>query len=74
MPTMHVVPPEAGWAVTREHDEERVSPHNDAEAAATLHARGHGDVEVAFHGRDGRVRDPDTMDRAHEGAGRDTVR
>ncbi|HST39742.1 MAG TPA: DUF2188 domain-containing protein [Conexibacter sp.] len=77
MPTIHVVPHDDGWAVKHEGEDEPISTHGtqgEAEAAAKTHARGHGDPEVVIHGRDGRIRDSDTMDRAHEGAGRDTVR
>jgi hypothetical protein len=78
MARIHVVP--AGgvrWAVKHEGNEDAVSEHSteqEHERAAEEHARGHGDWEVLIHGRDGRIRDSDTLDRAHEGKGRDRVR
>lgn len=77
MPTVHVVPHEDGWAVKHAGEEQPISTHDrqeDAERAAKSHAREHGDAEVVIHGRNGRIRDSDTMDPAHEGPGRDTVR
>ena len=78
MARIHVVPAGAGrWAVKHEGEEEAVSEHSteqEAERAAKEHAHGHGDREVVIHGRDGRIRDSDTLERAHEGKGRDRVR
>ena len=73
---VHVVPHDGGWAYKHEGDEQPVetfSTQSDAETAAKAHAREHGDTEVVLHGQDGRIRDSDTMDRAHEGPGRDSV-
>lgn len=77
MPTIHVVPHDGRWAAKHEGESEPILTRDteaEAEQAAKAHAREHGDVEVVIHGRDGRVRDSDTMDRAHEGPGRDAVR
>jgi hypothetical protein len=77
MPNIHVVPDGNRWAVKHEGEQQPLSTHDtevEAERAAKEHARAHGDAEVIIHGKDGKIRDSDTMDRAHEGPGRDTVR
>jgi hypothetical protein len=73
---IHVVPHEGGW--TFEHEGGKPEGHydtqRDAERAAKQHAREHGDWEVVIHDRRGRIRDSDTIDRAHESPKRDRVR
>ena len=61
----HVVPnPEGGWDVTAPGGS-RASAHRDTQAAAQDRARAIvgnlGGGEVVIHGRDGRVRDSDTV-------------
>lgn len=74
---IHVVPAGDGWGYKHEGEDALAGTfptQDEAERAAKAHARDHGDWEVVIHGRDGRIRDSDTIDPAHEGAGRDTVR
>jgi hypothetical protein len=73
---IHVVPHEGGWTFKHEggQPEGQFSTQDEAERAAKEYARSHGDWEVVLHDRHGRIRDSDTMDRAHEGRGHDTVR
>lgn len=61
----HVVPnPEGGWDVTKP-DASRASSHSDTQAEAVDRAReivrNAGGGEVVTHGRDGRIRDSDTV-------------
>jgi hypothetical protein len=61
----HVVPnPEGGWDVTA-GDASRASSHQDTQAEAIDRARtivqNLGGGEVVIHGRDGRIRDSDTV-------------
>lgn len=61
----HVVPnPEGGWDVTAP-EASRASAHRDTQSAAQDRAReivsNLGGGEVVIHGRDGRVRDSDTI-------------
>jgi len=61
----HVVPnPEGGWDVTAPGGQRR-SAHTDNQADAIDRARdilGHqGGGEIVIHGRDGKVRDSDTV-------------
>ncbi|MEX2324049.1 MAG: DUF2188 domain-containing protein [Acidimicrobiia bacterium] len=61
----HVVPnPEGGWDVVAPNAK-RVSSHHDTQSEAELRAkdivRNAGGGEVRIHGRDGRVRDSDTV-------------
>lgn len=77
MPRIHVVPDGDEWAIKHEGDDKPVSQHTtqeEAETVAKAHAREHGDPEVVIHGNDGRIRDSDTMDPAHESGVHDEVR
>lgn len=61
----HVVPnPEGGWDV-KKPDAERSSGHFNTQADATDRAReiveNAGGGEVVIHGRDGQIRDSDTI-------------
>ena len=61
----HVVPnPEGGWDV-RANDASRASAHHDTQADAIDRAReivhNAGGGEVVIHGRDGKIRDSDTV-------------
>ncbi len=61
----HVVPnPEGGWDVTKP-DAERPSSHHDTQRDAEARAKqilgNAGGGEAVIHGRDGRVRDSDTV-------------
>ncbi|ABL79604.1 conserved hypothetical protein [Nocardioides sp. JS614] len=61
----HVVPnPDGGWDV-RAPDAQRSSAHTDTQADAISRARdivgNAGGGEVVIHGRDGRIRDSDTV-------------
>lgn len=61
----HVVPnPEGGWDVVRPNAD-RASSHHDTQADAIGRAReivgNSGGGEIVIHGRDGRVRDSDTV-------------
>jgi hypothetical protein len=61
----HVVPnPEGGWDVTKP-DAERASSHHDTQRDAEARAKqilgNAGGGEAVIHGRDGRVRDSDTV-------------
>jgi len=61
----YVVPnPEGGWDVTTRGGS-RASAHRDTQAAAQDRAReivhNAGGGEVVIHGRDGRIRDSDTV-------------
>jgi hypothetical protein len=72
---LHVTPNgDQGWAVKEEgRDEPRFT--RDTQEAAERDAKAtDGVTEVVIHGRDGRVRDSDTMDPAHERSVRDAVR
>jgi hypothetical protein len=71
---VHVVPHEGAWCWRHENGspEGRFSTQAEAVQAAKDHARQHGDHEVIIHDESGRIRDSDTMDRAHEGSGKDT--
>ena len=73
---VHVVPKDGAWTYEHEHGEPegRFATQREAERAAKEHARAHGDWEVIIHDRRGRIRDSDTMDRAHESPKRDRVR
>jgi putative intracellular protease/amidase len=72
---VHVVPDEGAWTFKHERGEAegRFRTQKEAERAAKEHARAHGDWEVVIHDRSGRIRDSDTMDRAHESPRRDRV-
>lgn len=64
-PNRHVVPnPKGGWDV-KKPGSSRVSAHADTQKAATERARqivrNGGGGEVRIHGRDGRIRDADTV-------------
>ena len=61
----HVVPnPEGGWDV-KKPGANRVSAHTDTQKDATDRARqivgNQGGGEVAIHGRDGKIRDKNTV-------------
>lgn len=61
----HVVPnPDGGWDVRKE-DAQRTSAHADTQADAIARARdivhNAGGGEVVIHGRDGAIRDKDTI-------------
>lgn len=61
----HVVPnADGGWDVVKPHHE-RVSDHVDTQAEAIARAReivhNAGGGEVVTHGRDGKIRDSDTV-------------
>ena len=61
----HVVPnPEGGWDIKAPHAE-RSSSHHETQAEAERRAkeivRNAGGGEVRIHGRDGRIRDSDTV-------------
>lgn len=61
----HVVPnPDGGWDVVKP-DAERASAHRDTQAAAIDRAReiihNAGGGELRIHGRDGKMRDSDTI-------------
>ena len=61
----HVVPnPERGWDVKKPHSK-RASSHHDTQADALQRAKeivaNAGGGEVRIHGRDGRIRDSDTV-------------
>lgn len=61
----HVVPnPEGGWDVTKPHGS-RASAHTDTQQQAIDRARdivtNLGGGEVRIHGRDGQIRDSDTV-------------
>jgi putative intracellular protease/amidase len=73
---VHVVPYEGAWTFEHEHGEPegRFRTQKEAEKAAKEHAREHGDWEVVIHDKRGRIRDSDTIDRAHESPKRDRVR
>ena len=67
MPTnnRHVVPnPKGGWDV-KAPNARRASSHHDTQVAAERSAKGivsnRGGGEVRIHGRDGRIRDSDTV-------------
>ena len=61
----HVVPnPEGGWDVKAPHAERASSHHGtqaEAESRAKEIVRNAGGGEVRIHGRDGRIRDSDTV-------------
>ena len=66
----HVVPnPEGGWDV-RKPGGSRASSHHqrqsDAERAAKRTVGNAGGGEVRIHGRDGRIRDSDTVPPGHD--------
>lgn len=66
----HVVPnPEGGWDVVRPHAE-RASSHHETQSDAIDRARdivqNAGGGEVVTHGRDGRIRDSDTISPARD--------
>lgn len=73
---IHVVPHEGGWTFKYEGGDPQghFATEREAEHAAKQHAHAHGDWEVVIHDRHGHIRDSDTIDRAHEGAGHDKVR
>ncbi len=61
----HVVPnPDGGWDV-KAPDAKRASSHHDTQAAAIDRAKeivgNVGEGEVAIHGRDGAIRDKETI-------------
>lgn len=61
----HVEPnPNGGWDVTKP-DASRASSHHDTQAHAVDRAReivhNSGGGEIVIHGRDGRIRDSDTV-------------
>ena len=61
----HVVPnPDGGWDVKKPHAD-RSSSHHDTQAEAEKRAKeivgNNGGGEVRIHGRDGRIRDSDTV-------------
>lgn len=61
----HVVPNENGGWDVRAPDSQRASAHTDTQADAINRARdivgNAGGGEVVIHGRDGRIRDSDTI-------------
>jgi len=66
----HVVPgANGGWDVTKP-GASRASAHTDTQAQAIDRARGivtnAGGGEVVIHGRDGRIRDSDTVGRGND--------
>jgi hypothetical protein len=66
----HVVPnPESGWDV-RAPGAGRASTHHDTQAEAIDRAReivhNAGGGEVVIHGRDGQIRDSDTIAPGHD--------
>jgi hypothetical protein len=65
MPNRHVVPnPEGGWDV-RAPNADRASSHHSTQAEAEARAKeivgNAGGGEVVIHGRDGQIRDSDTV-------------
>jgi hypothetical protein len=66
----HVVPnPDGGWDV-KAPGADRSSAHKDTQADAIDRAReivgNSGGGEVVIHGRDGRIRDSDTISPGHD--------
>jgi len=66
----HVVPnPDGGWDV-KAPNAERASAHLDTQAQGVDRAReivhNSGGGEIVIHGRDGRVRDSDTVAPGHD--------
>lgn len=66
----HVVPnPSGGWDVLEPHADRR-SAHTETQADALKRARqivtNLGGGEVVTHGKDGRIRDSDTVPPAHD--------
>ena len=72
----HVVPrPAGGWAVKAPGSRRASSVHRTqaaAEAAAKRALRKSGGGEATIHGRDGRIRDSDTVGRPDPNPPRDT--
>lgn len=66
----HVVPDGMGsWKVVGEGAKRAISTHRtqaDAEAAAKGYASRAGGGEVRIHGKDGRIRDSDTVGPGHD--------
>ncbi|UGS35238.1 DUF2188 domain-containing protein [Capillimicrobium parvum] len=73
MTRLHVVPDGDRWAVKLEGSDSPQSTHGTQAEAEKAAKSTSGVTEVIIHGRDGKIRDSDTMDRAHEGPGRDKV-
>jgi hypothetical protein len=73
---VHVVPSQGKWTFKHEKGEPEgeFRTQREAEKAAKAHAREHGDWEVIIHDKRGRIRDSDTIDRAHESRKPDRVR
>lgn len=66
----HVVPnPKGGWDVVKPGAQRR-SDHASTQGAAIDRAReilgGRGGGEIRIHGKDGRIRDSDTVPPAHD--------
>ncbi|HUZ40849.1 MAG TPA: DUF2188 domain-containing protein [Acidimicrobiales bacterium] len=66
----HVVPnPKGGWDVEAPNSE-RASSHHATQAEAIVRARqivhNSGGGEMVIHGRDGRIRDSDTIAPGHD--------
>lgn len=69
MSNYHVTPDsENGWAVRREGADRRsfAPTQKSAEKIAKQYATNSGGGEVVIHGRDGRIRDKDTMAPARD--------
>jgi hypothetical protein len=73
MTRLHVVPDGDQWAVKPEGSDSPQSAHSTQAEAEKAAKSTSGVTEVVIHGPDGKIRDSDTMDRAHEGPGRDKV-
>lgn len=66
----HVVPnPNGGWDV-KQPGKPRPTSHHETQGAAEAQAKGDlqrsGGGEAVIHGRDGRIRDKDTVAPAHD--------
>jgi hypothetical protein len=68
MKNYHVVPKSGGWSVIKEGAEKgRFAPtQRAAEKMAKNFATNAGGGEVVIHGRDGKIRDKDTMAPARD--------
>lgn len=64
----HVTPSDKGWAVIKEGGDRRTfaPTQKSAEKIAKQYATNGGGGEVVIHGRDGRIRDKDTMAPARD--------
>lgn len=69
MPNKHVVPTGKGWGVKTPGVAKPASTHRTqsaAEQAAKASVRRGGGGEVVIHGKDGRIRDSDTVAPGHD--------